>query len=153
MKQQELLGILKANQALETQEEIDQFLEAVYQLDPNDDSLLPDLFFLYHDGDMPDGPYEELDSVIAQMDPSVVAIHLAKVTPELRAKAKDYLDLFYIMTVVDTQPREVLIDALRKQSDEERRFILGLLDEIALTYRKDDDLEIRDGIQIVKSSM
>jgi hypothetical protein len=154
MEQRKLLEILKANQALETQEEIDFFLQAVYQLDPNDNALLPDILYLYHDGVMVDGPYKELDGVVARMDTSLVAINLVKVTRELIINAKDYLALFYILVLLDSQAREVLIDALRKSSDEDRRIILELLDEIESDFQKDNefDLEVQDGIRIVKSN-
>jgi hypothetical protein len=155
MEQTKLLEILKANQALETQEEIDLFLEAVYQLDPNDGALLPDILYLYHDGVIVDGPYKELDRVVAMMDTSLVAVNLVKVTPELISKAKDYLDLYYILVVTDPQARDVLIDALRESSDENRRIIIGLLDELFLSSDSNDDsdLEVQDGIRIVKSNV
>jgi hypothetical protein len=153
MQQNELLEILKANQALETEVQARNFLTAVRQLKP-DNSLLPSILYFFFDDMEYDNPLKYLANYVAMLDKDLFAISLVETTSALITKAKEWLILFFIGPLTNQQERNVLIEALRKASDTDRAIILELFNEMMTELRDNDfDLEIRAGILFVKENL
>src|SRR5262245_19955844 len=148
MQQNELLEILKENQALETEEQAEKFLTAVRQLKP-DDSLLPDILYFFFDDMEYDTPLKYLANYVAMLDKNLFVISIVETAPALITKAKEWLTIFFAGPLTNQQQLNVLIETLRKASDTVRTVVLELFNEImTMTKLGDDkfDLEVKNGI-------
>jgi hypothetical protein len=149
--QGQILDVLRENQNLETEAEAKKFLAAVEQLE-TESNLLPDLLYLFSDNVQYSDPLKYLANFIATLDDSLIIPNLVKVSPNMVAKAKDWLEVFFMAATATKKGRNSLILALNNATDIERNLVLGLFEEILSTLDDTDEVEseIKNNLLSVK---
>jgi hypothetical protein len=152
--QHQILDVLKENQNLKTEAEAKKFLAAVEQL-KTESNLLPDILYLFSDNVQYSDPLKYLANFIATLDKNLVIPNLVKVSPNMVAKAKDWLEVFFMAAAATKKGRSSLMLVLNNATDIERNIVLGLFEEILSTLDDTDEVEseIKNYLLSVKVSL
>lgn len=120
---------LWATRNLTTPEEEIRFTNAAKQLEFGDNTLLPDILYLFQD-DVPNrDPFKYLANLVASLDDALLITYLVERAPDIIHVARGWLNLFYSIQLKEDL-LSTWVDNLRTSSPSVRSVVFELFDEL-----------------------
>lgn len=124
-----LLNELKEVRNLSTPEEEVRFYNAVDQLEYHDNSLLPDILYIFKDDVANPDPFKDLANRVATLDHALVIKYFVEGAPALISAAQDWMFLICYSLLGENMSAE-WINQLRKSSPSAQAAVFALFDQI-----------------------
>lgn len=154
MSQDLWLSVLEANKKLETQQQVENFEEALSHLaEKSDPAVVRDLFLIFDDDAVKFEVLWGLVHFIETFETRPVLDALTDVTPSLMFSASEWLRIFYTRILNHDESRMYLRDLMSTLSQPRKQAIRQVMNTILQTKLSSQDLneQLKAKVQFVLS--